>query len=186
MYRLLRFFCKNQSSLTPLLFLFRKKSRLAHLFGPTRPHNGSLSLPTFCEFGGSYPTTEMPKISFSCGSHTPEQSPLCSGLFFCLRQKNKPSARSLAPPFPKKVMLRLRCSLVNALRSLRLAINLFRRHEGSNPTAENVKNSFSCASHTSPQAVYRLRRFFMKNRRRAHFAASPSPQKVMFPPPKPL
>ena len=32
-------------------------------------------------------------------SATPEQSPLCSGLFFC---KNKPSARSLAPPFRKK------------------------------------------------------------------------------------
>ena len=45
---------------------FRKKSRSAHLFGCKRPHNGSLSFPTFCEFGGSTPTAEMPKTSFSC------------------------------------------------------------------------------------------------------------------------
>ena len=29
---------------------FRKKSRSAHLFGCKRPHNGSLSLTTFCEY----------------------------------------------------------------------------------------------------------------------------------------
>ena len=34
----------------PLLFRkFRKKSRSARLFGCKRPHDGSLSLPTFCE-----------------------------------------------------------------------------------------------------------------------------------------
>ena len=32
----------------PLLLLFRKKSRSAHLLGCKRPRDGSLSLPTFC------------------------------------------------------------------------------------------------------------------------------------------
>ena len=32
-----------------LLLRFRKKSRSACLFGCKRPHDGSLSLPTFCE-----------------------------------------------------------------------------------------------------------------------------------------
>ena len=31
---------------------------------------------------------------------------------------------------------------------------------------------------TSPQAAYRLRRLFYKSHRRAHYAASPFPQKV--------
>ena len=31
---------------------FRKKSRSARLFGCKRPHDGSLSLPTFCELRG--------------------------------------------------------------------------------------------------------------------------------------
>ena len=48
LYRLLRFFCKNQSALTPLLLLFRKRSRSAHLLGCKRPRDGLLSLPTFC------------------------------------------------------------------------------------------------------------------------------------------
>ena len=41
------FLYKNQSSLIPLLFLFRKKARSALLFGCKRPHDGSLSLPPF-------------------------------------------------------------------------------------------------------------------------------------------
>ena len=41
------FLYKNQSSLIPLLFLFRKKARSVLLFGCKRPHNGSLSLPPF-------------------------------------------------------------------------------------------------------------------------------------------
>ena len=57
---------KNQSP-APLFLLFRKKSRSARLFGCKRPHDGSLSLPTFCEFGSSTATAEVAKISFSCG-----------------------------------------------------------------------------------------------------------------------
>ena len=34
------------------------------------------------------------------------QSPLCSGLFFCLRLQNKPYARAFVLPFPQKVTLR--------------------------------------------------------------------------------
>ena len=47
-------------------------------------------------------------------------------LIFCLRQKNKPSVRFLAPPLPKKVTLRLRCTLASVLATLQLATNLFR------------------------------------------------------------
>ena len=50
-----------------LRLLFRKKSRLAHLFRPETPHSGSLPLPTFREFERSTPAVETPKISFSCG-----------------------------------------------------------------------------------------------------------------------
>ena len=43
------FLCKNQSSLMPLLLLFRKRSHSRRLFGCKRPHNAFGSLPTFCE-----------------------------------------------------------------------------------------------------------------------------------------
>ncbi len=43
-------FYKESHSPVPLLLLFRKKLRSAHLFGCKRPHNGSLSLTTFCEY----------------------------------------------------------------------------------------------------------------------------------------
>ena len=52
----------------PLLPLFRKKSHSAHLLSCNHPHDGSLSLPAFCEFKSSIPTVEIPKISFLCGS----------------------------------------------------------------------------------------------------------------------
>ena len=42
----------------------------------------------------------------------------------------KSDTRSTVPPFPKKVTLRLRCSLVNALATFRLATNLFRVARG--------------------------------------------------------
>ena len=50
------FLCKNQSSLMPLLLLFRKKARSAQLLTCKRVRNVSLSLPPFCEesdFGAS-------------------------------------------------------------------------------------------------------------------------------------
>ena len=46
------FFFKENHPPAPLLLLFRKKSRSRRLFGCKRPHNGSLSLPTFCELRG--------------------------------------------------------------------------------------------------------------------------------------
>jgi len=48
LYRLLRFFYQNQSALTPLFLLFRKRSRSAHLLGCKRPRDGSLSLLILC------------------------------------------------------------------------------------------------------------------------------------------
>ena len=97
------FFSKSQSALTPLLLLFRKKSRSARLLGCIRPRNGSLSLPTFCEL------RELHSISQNRG-------------FFA-----KPPVRSFrSVSFPKKVTPRLRCSLAGALATLRLANNLFR------------------------------------------------------------
>ena len=44
------FYLHKNQSLTILFLLFHKKSLLARLFGCKRPHNDSLSLPTFCEF----------------------------------------------------------------------------------------------------------------------------------------
>ena len=44
------FYLHKNQSLTILFLLFHKKSRSARLFGCKRPHNDSLSLPTFCEF----------------------------------------------------------------------------------------------------------------------------------------
>lgn len=48
-------------------------------------------------------------------------------------------------PFPKKVTLRLCCSLLNALRVLRLATNFFRGRVGSKASAKIVNNIFFIA-----------------------------------------
>ena len=50
-YRLRRVFL-NSSRAHPAAPRFRKKSRSARLFGCKRPHDGLLSLPTFCESRG--------------------------------------------------------------------------------------------------------------------------------------
>jgi hypothetical protein len=54
LYRLRRFSLleKSAGALTPLLLLLRKRSRSACLFGCKRPHDSTLSLPTFCGFFG--------------------------------------------------------------------------------------------------------------------------------------
>ena len=49
-FTLLRLFYAKSRPHVSLLLLFHKKSRSAYLFGCKRPHDGSLSLPTFCEF----------------------------------------------------------------------------------------------------------------------------------------
>ena len=58
---------------------------------------------------------------------TSEQSPLCDHVFFCLRHKKPPGASLPCSSSPQKVTLRLRCSLVNALTTLRLATNFLRK-----------------------------------------------------------
>ena len=67
-------FCENRSALTPLILLFRKKSRSARLFGCKRPHDGSQSLPTFCKlrwFNSHFRKAE--KIFFMCLSQKKAQ-----------------------------------------------------------------------------------------------------------------
>ncbi len=63
MYRLLRFFCKNRSALMPLLLLFRKKSRSARLFACKRAHDGSRSLPAFCELTPLPPASKVGRVA---------------------------------------------------------------------------------------------------------------------------
>lgn len=61
---LLRFSLQEKHPTASLLLLFRKKSRSAYLFGCKRPHDGSLSLPAFCESQGVHPIAKMLKKSF--------------------------------------------------------------------------------------------------------------------------
>ena len=73
----------------PLLLLFCKKSRWTHLLGLKLPHDGSLSLSTFCKFESSTPTVEIPKISFSCNLDIIERSRLLKGDRLLLTFSNK-------------------------------------------------------------------------------------------------
>lgn len=73
------------------------------------------------------------------GSTTSPQAAYRLRRLFC---KSHRRAHFAASPFPKKVTLRLCCSLVNALATLRIATNLFRGCEDSTPTAENAKYIF--------------------------------------------
>ena len=57
---------------------------------------------------------------------TSEQSLLCSGLFFCLRQKNKPSACSFARPLWQKVTFGLAGSDINVLAAVDCHCRLLR------------------------------------------------------------
>ena len=58
---------------------------------------------------------------------TPEQSPLCSGLFFCLWLQNKPSAH-FPTPLSAKGHARPTCSVANALAAALVATNLLQVH----------------------------------------------------------
>ena len=53
-------------------------------------------------FAGSSPTLKDGMAYLLPPIYASEQSPLCSGLFFACGFKNKPSARSLAPPLRKR------------------------------------------------------------------------------------
>ena len=69
------YFIKNQSP-APLFLLFRKKSRSARLFACKRAHNGSQSLPTFCEFERvQLPPPKIPKYLFYVAQTKPKRIP---------------------------------------------------------------------------------------------------------------
>ena len=62
---------------------FRKKSRSARLLGCKRPHNGSLSLPTFCEclrLKLTAPAQNSPRFAVAGFFHR-GLCPLCGGTF---------------------------------------------------------------------------------------------------------
>ena len=73
-------FFKSQSALTSLLLLSKPDP---------------LSLGSGLAFGECHKSCIATRT-------TSEQSPLCSGLFLCLRLQNKPSARASAPPLRKR------------------------------------------------------------------------------------
>ncbi len=149
-------FFKSQSVLIPLLLLFRKRSRSHRLFACRRAHDGFGSLPTFCGDAGQLRLFR---------STTSEQSPLCSGLFFC---KNSHPPASLLLLFRKKSRS---AHLFGCRRPQRLAVatNFLRAAWAYPPPAKTVKTS-------SEQAAYRLLRLFQKSER-AHSAAPPFPQR---------
>ena len=85
------FFMQKSHPPTSLLLLFHKKSRSAHLLGCKRPHDDSLSLPTFCEF----------ILTRYEHSHHIEAKFALLRLFYA----KKSSARFLASPLSQKVTL---------------------------------------------------------------------------------
>ena len=97
-YRLLRFFCKNQSSLMPLLLLFHKRPRSLRLFTCKRVHDGSPSLTPFC---GCLPSVGVPVSGFALYFHTSSETLFH---FFRLLQKSE-LAHAAAPPLPQKTSL---------------------------------------------------------------------------------
>ncbi len=70
---------------------FAKSHARARLFGCKRPHHGSLSLPTFCKFESSTPTSENAKISFSCGLDTSSQTSHRSRRRFLFQSRRSPT-----------------------------------------------------------------------------------------------
>ena len=89
------FCCTKNQSPASLLLLFRKKARSAHLFGCKRPHNGSLSLPTFCELRELHSISQNRENLFSAS----EQAAYRLRRLFC---KSRRRAHSAAPPFRKR------------------------------------------------------------------------------------
>ena len=143
------FFSKSHPALTPLLLLSAKGHARRACSVASALATARCRYQPFAGCVGSVSTSKTPKTSFSCGSDTSEQSPLCSGLFFCLWQKNKPSARSLAPPFPTKSAalrgprhpLRLRLKLLPTAKVPPCGL-LLPFYAGSTPAAEKYKISF--------------------------------------------
>ena len=88
---------------------------------------------------------------------TSEQSPLCDHVIFCLRHKKPPGASLPCSSSPQKVTLRLRCSLVNALTTLWLATNFFRKRARAQlfpyPASRAFAPQFSQPSQKSADAA---------------------------------
>ena len=64
---------------------------------------------------------------------------------FCLRQKNKPSARSLAPPLSQKVPLGAPVRLQAPARRRAVATNFLRATRGRRPPPPNVRDLYASA-----------------------------------------
>lgn len=85
-------FYHNQSALTPLLLLFYKKSRAAHLFGygdfPSRlrPSQRFAVATTFRAFARATPAVKMPKVSFYAISHRLDPEPNALPVLILLTQ----------------------------------------------------------------------------------------------------
>ena len=86
-------------------------------------------------------------------SHSEPETPIFSGYLFCSINPRRRKRYAACGDFFIKVTdalilqrllfrKRSRCSLVNALATLTIAINLFRGHEGSIPSAEHAKYLF--------------------------------------------
>ena len=93
----------------PLLLLFRKKSRSAHLLGCKRPRDVSLSLPTSCGFKSSSAFYAGGFFIKSAATHIPlrllsKSKPLRWVVILFLRRTAaiRRHTPSLAPPFGKK------------------------------------------------------------------------------------
>ena len=122
------------------------------------PHRGrSDVLPTFCEFESLTPTSNSQKhlfhVALTCRSKV-----RFAPTYFLSATENKPSARSLAPPFRKKS----RSAHLFGCKRLRdgsLSLPTFCELKSSTPTAKLPKISFSCGFNTrfcSDKAEYCL------------------------------
>ena len=103
----------------------RKKSRLLRLLPCKRGRHASAALPTFCGQGQghSFQLFRAGPFQENCGFTKQNGSSLNSQAFSPRSRQNAVQAISRAP---QKVTLRLRCSLINALTTLRLATNFLR------------------------------------------------------------
>ena len=83
------------------------------------------------------------------------QSPLCSGLFLCLRLQNKPSARTLAPPLRK----RSRSARLLGCKRLATARCRYQPFAGSRPYQHFTRISFSLLLYRRPRKCLILQGF---------------------------
>ena len=123
------------------------------------------------QVGGSSPSTSSTKLKISYGRvpewpkgadcksvvsdfggsnpPSPTTSPQAAYRLRRLFYKSHQRAHSAASPFPKKVTLRLCCSLVNALTTLRLATNFLRARLTAHDTFL-LSSTHTCGEHFAP------------------------------------